>query len=82
MHRRSFLQGAAALAAAPVLPTAVASRPVEVTPPGYRNCVVISRSGTRVFGANGALRATIGALDADWDSEPVTILLLAPPDAV
>ena len=79
MLRRSFLKGAAALAAAPLVPmpdsvAAPAAASVEVVAPlaRYRSCTVWSASGLRVFDGNGLLRVVMGRLDAGdpaWDSE-------------
>lgn len=66
MHRRSFLKGAAALAAAPLLPVAAASAPVPIVSAsapaiaGYRDCLVMFERGMKVFDANGAVRVTLG----------------------
>lgn len=80
MLRRSFLKGAAALAAAPALPVSGQPATLAMPPiagPRYRNCVVISRSGTRIFAADGKLRVTIGDLNADWETEPCRVFPMA-----
>jgi len=79
MLRRSFLKGAAALAAVPLAPISarampMAQAPVEIVAPvvPYRSCTVRSASGIRVFDANGTLRMVMGMLNADdpaWASE-------------
>lgn len=79
MLRRSFLKGAAALAAAPALPAAASSASVPsaaVSAPaiaGYRNCFVQFQHGAKVFDANGFVRLAMGlwpdnvtAADADF----------------
>lgn len=71
MLRRSFLKGAAALAAAPLLPAVAEAAPIEsaaiaesaATVARYRNCIVYCLNGFKVYDAAGDLRIVMGDSD-------------------
>lgn len=68
MDRRTFLTGAAALAAAPMLPSSPAAAPVPASIASepavvsrYAGCLVHFERGVKLFDADGMVRVCLGA---------------------